>query len=716
MSLTISIRFLTGRAHLHPWQTHHSEGRVEWPPSQWRLLRALVSVAGRGLTSLPYPDDVPPPRPDLKLAVAEMSSLKNRGVPTDAKKKLSFSKPTKTLTLKESLTHSEADAWKMANPGDEFASALDQLRELDAAPEPVALADVEADKIALSRMAGLLHTLSKTPTIWLPMTAGGHTRQYFPIHSGGMVKNTGSAVFDTFATIRKDQPLLFHWAAVELSDQQLEDLKLLLGRMTYFGRAESWCRAEAHTCEISEITSDGMSQLVPGTTHWECRCIEEHGKPAGQEYRDYLLERRLAPVADLHKEVPELFPRRNSSEGKKRKPNDADTLKALLTDESSATLLLRCLLRESGQDIKDGLERPIGTRWIHYAVPRAVYDVPRAKPQPRPRTNELVDLVRYALNTATVGRTVLPAVTDTLLVADKFRSAVMALCRQPSVALSGHESDGSPCKDHQHAYWWPIDEDNDGFIDHMLVWAPGGFEQRETDALRRLTRLRQRGGRPDLLVTSTYVGLAEGYPSWQSCNSEDGPKVFVSATPYFCPVHLSHGRGKSGRIRSLTAEVIKGLRLHGLIDSDSEVFDIRELVFDYVPDELGMVLSAIESHQISEPVPPRQYFPMIDPPPEYPPLSLQSVMQDGRYREASLKHPDEGYCFGTSVGFVVDGGSRFIRALSFCRRRRGHELRGRGRMLQITFSEPRAPRPFAIGSQSHFGLGLFVPANDSVST
>src|SRR5947209_4133918 len=60
MSFTISIRFLTGRAHLHPWQTHHSEGRVDWPPAPWRLLRAIVAIVGRGLTSLPYPDFVSP--------------------------------------------------------------------------------------------------------------------------------------------------------------------------------------------------------------------------------------------------------------------------------------------------------------------------------------------------------------------------------------------------------------------------------------------------------------------------------------------------------------------------------------------------------------------------------------------------------------------------------------------------------------------------------
>jgi len=693
MSLTISIRFLTGRANLHPWQTHHSEGHVEWPPSPWRLLRALVAVAGRGLTSLPYPDDAPPSRPNATVAVQGISSLKKRGVPGDAGKKVSLSECKQTLPLKESLTDAEAAAWKTANPGDAFAMAPDQLRELAAAPDPVAMANVESDEIALSRLAGLLHRLSTTPTIWLPKTAGGHTRQYFPIHDAGAVKPTGSAVFDTFATVRKDQPVLFHWEAVELSEQQLSHLRLLLSRITYFGRAESWCRAEAHMCQLNEITAEGMSQIVPQKTHWECRCIEDYGKPNGQEYRDYLLERRLAPVADLKFEVPELLPRTNSSDGKKRKPNDAETLKALLADESAETLLLRCLLRESGQDIKDGLERPIGTRWVHYAVPRAIYDVPCAKPQPRPRTNESVDLVRYALNTATVGRAVLPAVTDTLLVADRFRSAVMALRRQPSAVFSGHEPGGAPCNDHQHAFWLPIDEDNDGFIDHVLVYAPGGFPQPDIDALRRLTRLRQRGGRPDLLVTPTFVGRADAYAPWSRQALSDRFAVFVSATPFFCPVHLHHGRGRGGRKRSLAAQVRRSLLLTGTIKSESEIDDISEIVFDYAPRQLAEVLAAGATKALQ------------------PPLPRAARIPSPCYTDAFLKGLDDDYCFGSTIGLRVDRGNRLIRAQSFCRRRRGRQLPGPGRMLQITFAWPRSARPFAIGGNCHFGMGLFVPCH-----
>ena len=44
MSLSISIQFLSGRYHATPWDHQVNEGVVEWPPSPWRILRALVSA------------------------------------------------------------------------------------------------------------------------------------------------------------------------------------------------------------------------------------------------------------------------------------------------------------------------------------------------------------------------------------------------------------------------------------------------------------------------------------------------------------------------------------------------------------------------------------------------------------------------------------------------------------------------------------------------
>lgn len=43
--LGLEVRFLTGRFHGNRWQNAHNEGVAEWPPSPWRLLRALVAAA-----------------------------------------------------------------------------------------------------------------------------------------------------------------------------------------------------------------------------------------------------------------------------------------------------------------------------------------------------------------------------------------------------------------------------------------------------------------------------------------------------------------------------------------------------------------------------------------------------------------------------------------------------------------------------------------------
>ena len=57
MTTAIAIEFVTGRYHATPSDAHVNEGRVEWPPSPWRLLRAFMAV---GFTRLGWPGDGPP--------------------------------------------------------------------------------------------------------------------------------------------------------------------------------------------------------------------------------------------------------------------------------------------------------------------------------------------------------------------------------------------------------------------------------------------------------------------------------------------------------------------------------------------------------------------------------------------------------------------------------------------------------------------------------
>ncbi len=55
---TLCLRFPGRRYHATPWGHHVNEGLVEWPPSPWRLLRALLAT---GYARLHWPADGPPP-------------------------------------------------------------------------------------------------------------------------------------------------------------------------------------------------------------------------------------------------------------------------------------------------------------------------------------------------------------------------------------------------------------------------------------------------------------------------------------------------------------------------------------------------------------------------------------------------------------------------------------------------------------------------------
>ena len=56
MPVIIKTTFPAGRYHATPWGRHVNEGVPEWPPSPWRLLRALIAVWKRTLPELSVSD------------------------------------------------------------------------------------------------------------------------------------------------------------------------------------------------------------------------------------------------------------------------------------------------------------------------------------------------------------------------------------------------------------------------------------------------------------------------------------------------------------------------------------------------------------------------------------------------------------------------------------------------------------------------------------
>lgn len=55
MSTALEIRFPLGRYHANPWDRAVNEGVTEWPPSPWRILRALISAWYTRWPDLPAP-------------------------------------------------------------------------------------------------------------------------------------------------------------------------------------------------------------------------------------------------------------------------------------------------------------------------------------------------------------------------------------------------------------------------------------------------------------------------------------------------------------------------------------------------------------------------------------------------------------------------------------------------------------------------------------
>ena len=53
----IAIEFTARRYHATPWDAHVNEGRIEWPPCPWRLLRALIAVGYNKLGWIDGPSD-----------------------------------------------------------------------------------------------------------------------------------------------------------------------------------------------------------------------------------------------------------------------------------------------------------------------------------------------------------------------------------------------------------------------------------------------------------------------------------------------------------------------------------------------------------------------------------------------------------------------------------------------------------------------------------
>jgi CRISPR-associated protein Csb2 len=156
-------------------------------------------------------------------------------------------------------------------------------------------------------------------------------------------------------------------------------------------------------------------------------------------------------------------------------------------------------------------------------------------------------IARYSLDGP-----VLPLVAATLPVAEDARRALMSRYRQlkeverdrksdPATAehfasrmFSGKDESGRPLRDdHDHAFYLPTDEDGDGRLDHLTVFAPGGFPADEVRALDALRWLRC----GDLDLSLLLVGLGQE-AEFRHTGILGLATAWISASPFLVTRHM----------------------------------------------------------------------------------------------------------------------------------------------------------------------------------
>lgn len=529
MPVMIEQRFPLGRFHATRWNQNPFEDRYgEWPPSPWRLLRAL---AGRWFQ---YQRESGDDNVEIRNALLRA---------------LASELPVFRLPL--------------------FTWGGQELRLY----HPTALE--------------LQYKYKKNPK-----TKKNELEYSFRQTSTTLVR-------DVYRAVAQGDSIIWMWLQLTLSQMQLDLLDRLLRRVLYFGRAESLTSFRLIPQAIESADPNCVLRAEPSSTS--------------------------VPVL-AHRPDHKL---------------DIDLVLAVTDDK-----------RLSNAPV------PTGTAWYYADLP----PVPHRRPAQRSiPCRPWPQVFRFALDSI-----VPPLVTETLPVAEAARRCLMGTygrsawrrlhgdepyprepaLRPKSPVFSGKDAQGVCLKGHRHTYYLPTDEDGDGHLDHLTVYAGAGFqrdEQRALDFLRELRVGQRREDRQPLRLLLLGMGTLDEYKP----RPLQASRVWVSATPYLA-TRFAKTRGKD-RIDLGSPEA----RTAFLID------DLREQLRSALPDR------DIKQVQIE---------PISDPNGAFKVAECWRPIQFKRYRAKSTD----------------DGGRRLAGA------------------FRLTF--PTAVSgPICLGHSSHFGMGLFVP-------
>lgn len=408
------------------------------------------------------------------------------------------------------------------------------------------------------RLHELLARLAEAdaPSFRLPESAiHAHSRHYMPGKRG---KRT--LVFDAFARVASDDPIVIEWPSLILDDPHRELLDALLENLGFLGRAESWVDAR-RTADVPEFNCCPTAQSVDTETGEVLGDIVRLMAPGTPEsYRSF----RSKKLGDAGITL--------DGRGNAQKNLKSDKKKLNITLPND---WLDAIAVETGELQAAGWSMPPCAQILSYRRPL------HALKAVAPRVSRKPSIIKSP-TTITTARFMLygkplPRVEDAVRIGETLRSAVMGRAKQllgPDALpteLSGHDLGDD--NHHGHAFWLP-DPNDRGEIEHLFVHAPNGLG---ADAMRVLTALRQirRDEGEPLRVMLEGFGAAALFDRASPLTGES--TVWRSVMPYLHPWHLKKPELRTSEATS--AAILNQLRREWRArgGNRAEILDIHEL-------------------------------------------------------------------------------------------------------------------------------------------
>jgi CRISPR-associated protein Csb2 len=472
--VVLMLRFPGRRYHATPWGHHVNEGLVEWPPSPWRVLRALLSV---GYSTLGW----------------------------------------------EASVH---EPWRSQPP--------------------------PAARTLIDKLASVL------PRYHLPLAAGTHSRHYMP-KLGFDSQKDKTLVFDTWAQIDQGE-LGIQWDVALTADERTV-LVELAARLSYLGRSESWVVARLARDEDAARLVFDVSPCegapAPGLDWQQIAVMAPMAPTDFQAWRSHQIERVLLPFP-----LPAIIERMPVALKRKR----------TAAVEPFPESMLACLQTDTAWQRSFGWSQPPGSRKVLYwrrgdAMATPVQNA-RLETQGKAAP---VPFVLLSLATPSGNLHALPPLARGLPQGEMLHRQMVAarLRLAPGEApsrLSGCDTLRRPLAGaHGHAHVLSLDLDDDGHIDHLLVWAPEGLDSTDQRALRATRGTYTKGGVGELRLAWAGAGSASDLaclvePFGRALRRTIGRStVWISATPFVPPRHV-----KSNGRNALTGQIQAELASRGL--------------------------------------------------------------------------------------------------------------------------------------------------------